>query len=175
MKDEMDTLVMEWELPGLSAYDMIPDLDISFDEGARLFVEWKPQDNDEDMLSITEYPTFVTLPLVSPTAPENEFITDLDVNVFSIVDVPFPEHSNDESDEAAQMSFQKRLETTAMKLALSMKRSQETRQSLVLKSPEMGEYPRIDSVQTVLKSVLKSTKQLKCCLRQETQDEKENF
>jgi vacuolar-type H+-ATPase subunit F/Vma7 len=62
------------------------------------------------------------------------------------------------------LPFEKRFEATAKNLAESIRRSQETRKSLMLEIPEMSKYERKHSLSGVLKSVEKSTHQLEVYL-----------
>lgn len=71
---------------------------------------------------------------------------------------------NNENDNAhsktSSLPFEERYQATLQKLAESMKRSQETRKSLQMKTPKTEEYSRHSSVKCVLSSIEKSTQQL---------------
>jgi hypothetical protein len=72
--------------------------------------------------------------------------------------------NKNESDHAhpktSSLPFEERYQATLQKLAESMKRSQETRKSLQMKTPKTEEYSRHSSVKCVLSSIEKSTQQL---------------
>ncbi|KAL3912252.1 MAG: hypothetical protein SGILL_006954 [Bacillariaceae sp.] len=63
-----------------------------------------------------------------------------------------------DDDEGSQVSteslpFEERYKATLKKLALTMKRSQETRKSLTMKTSEMKKYERIATVKNILQTV----------------------
>lgn len=62
--------------------------------------------------------------------------------------------------KTSSLPFEERYQATLQKLAESMKRSQETRKSLQMKTPKTEEYSRHSSVKCVLSSIEKSTQQL---------------
>jgi hypothetical protein len=64
-------------------------------------------------------------------------------------------------------SFEERFESTIRSLADSMRRSQETRVSLAINTPEMARYPRSNSINHVLHSVQESSLHLLSSLREE--------
>jgi hypothetical protein len=119
-------------------------------------------------------------PCLSPTGPLEELICmsfeeeDLDRFSLSLL-VDNNNNNNDDSysnyDTASdasvtsEESFEDRYKTTLKKLEESMKRSQETRKSLWIKTPKTEEYLKHSSVPVVLKSIEKSTLQLQSYLK----------
>jgi hypothetical protein len=103
---------------------------------------------------------------VSPTGPAEELDCVMDIYDLLSHDRFLVPLSLDEDDDVfcgtsvSSLPFEKRFEATAKNLAESIKRSQETRKSLMLEIPEMSTYERNQSLSGVLKSVEKSTHQL---------------
>jgi hypothetical protein len=64
-------------------------------------------------------------------------------------------------------SLEERFESTIIRLADSMRRSQETRMSLAIQTPEMSRYPRSNSINHVLHSVEESSLHLLSSLRED--------
>jgi len=75
------------------------------------------------------------------------------------------EESSSSSSPSSPMMNQKRYQEILKKLEASMKRSQETRKSLTMKTPKTEEYNRIGSVTGVLSSIENSSRQLQTLLQ----------
>jgi hypothetical protein len=106
-----------------------------------------------------------TCSFVSPTGPAEELDCVMDLNdLLSHDRFLVPHLSSNEDDDVlfgtsvSSLPFEKRFEATAKNLAESIRRSQETRKSLMLEIPEMSKYSG------VLKSVQRSTYQLETYL-----------
>jgi hypothetical protein len=63
------------------------------------------------------------------------------------------------------VAFEERYKLTLSKLAESMKRSQETRKSLQMKTPKTTNYQRSNSVTGVISSIEMSSQQLQVYLK----------
>lgn len=110
----------------------------------------------------------------SPTGPTEELDCVMDLNdLLSHDRFLVPHLSFDEDDDVlfgtsvSSLLFEKRFEATAKNLAESIRRSQDTRKSLILEIPEMSKYERNHSLIGVLKSVEQSTHQLEAYLAQD--------
>jgi CTP-dependent riboflavin kinase len=68
--------------------------------------------------------------------------------------------SDEAADTTSSLPFEERYKVTLEKLAESMKRSQDTRKCLTMKTPKTDEYPRTTSVSGVITSIEKSTQEL---------------
>jgi hypothetical protein len=108
---------------------------------------------------------------VSPTGPAEELdcVMDLNNDLLSHDRFLVPHLSLDEDamlfgTSVSSLPFEKRFAATAKNLAESIRRSQETRKSLVLEIPEMSKYERNHSLSGVLKSVENSTHQVEAYL-----------
>jgi len=100
---------------------------------------------------------------VSPTSPMEELtfmsLDEDDVDRFSL------SLFSCDADTTSSLPFEERYKATLQKLAESMKRSQETRKSLKMKTDKTEEYPRNSSVSGVLMSIENSTQQLQGYLK----------
>lgn len=117
--------------------------------------------------------------LLSPVGPMEELDCVMDLNVlicndaFLLPTLTMPgdttEHDTtmDTSTDSLSLPFEERFEATAKNLAVSMKRSQETRKSLTVETPGMRKYERNLSVSGVVNSVEASTQKLQTCLPSE--------
>jgi hypothetical protein len=97
--------------------------------------------------------------LSSPTAPFDEFGMDRDSDDFFLFDTPLTEDEKN----ACSLPFEQRFEVTRQNLEASMRRSQETRQSLVIKTFQVEKNDRNDrhgSVKGVVDSVEESAQRL---------------
>jgi hypothetical protein len=106
---------------------------------------------------------------VSPTGPAEELDCVTDLNDLLSHDRFLVPHLSLDDDvffgtSVSSLPFEKRFEATAKNLAESIRRSQESRKSLMLEIPEMSKYERNHSLSGVLKSVEKSTYQLEAYL-----------
>mmetsp|Transcript_7889 Transcript_7889/g.15287 ORF Transcript_7889/g.15287 Transcript_7889/m.15287 type:complete len:188 (-) Transcript_7889:301-864(-) len=154
---------------------------VSSEEASKVFEQWQTDEENEEMdiMDVDEQLGSNLLgdelfpdPCSSPTGPLEEltFLTfdNEEVDKFSLSLLNFT--SEDKFDEPADDSstsskpFEERYKESLKKLADSMKRSQETRKSLVMKTDKTQEYMRRKSVAGVIKSIEKSTTQLQSYL-----------
>jgi hypothetical protein len=166
------TLPTEWD----NSTNMITDEELSAssnEEASRVFEQWQSDDDDVhdlDIMQVDEQLGSNLLedeifhdPCVSPTGPLEEIvymtIEDEDVDRFSLSLM-----SAVENDATSSLPFEERYKATLQKLAFSMKRSQESRKSLKVKTAKTEQYPRIKSVIGVVSSIEKSTEQLQLYL-----------
>jgi hypothetical protein len=169
-EDERDSL--DWELS-----ELLPDEDIYipafsfYDGGDGIFGK---RTLEKLLLSPMKESSAWSPPFDSPTAPYEEFGLAMDID--DLQNIPFLlEDTSDVLDEDRKMlPFDKRLEATAYSLAASMKRSQETRRFLAIKTPKTEEYSRRDSIKGVIESVQKSTEQLQSYLPKEEPTENDD-
>jgi len=98
-------------------------------------------------------------PCMSPTGPLEELVfmslDEEDVGRFSLSLL-----SDEAADTTSSLPFEERYKVTLEKLAESMKRSQETRKSLSMKTKKTEEYSRTTSVSGVLNMIEKSSQEL---------------
>jgi hypothetical protein len=143
----------------------------SHEEASKVFEQWQTDDQDQD-LDIMEVDLQIGTnllgdeifhdPCVSPTGPLEELVfmnLDEDVDRFSLSLL------EECDDKTSSLPFEERYEATLAKLAESMKKSQETRKSLSMKTPKTEKYPRKSSVTGVLSSIEKSSEQLQLYLK----------
>ena len=103
-------------------------------------------------------------PCASPTGPLEELCMTMDLEEG---DVPFLDfffddiaaQATDDADSTSSLPFDERYKATLSKLQESMKRSQETRKSLKMKSPKLKDY-ETRNLSFVLSSIEQSTGQL---------------
>lgn len=176
--EEEDTVMMnEEEFSSVSSYE----------EANIVFEQWQNTDFDElDIMEVDEQigsnllfnedEIFVADPCVSPTGPLEELtmlkFDEEDLDRFSLGFLDFtdesPSMNNDHDDmnaDAKQVPFEERYKLTLSKLAESMKRSQETRKSLQMKTPKTKNYQRSNSVTGVISSIEMSSQQLQVYLK----------
>ena len=78
----------------------------------------------------------------------------------------FDDHSfsGDESmstdDDSSSLPFEERYKATLKKLAMTMKKSQETRKSLTMKTSKTEAYDRLTNIEKILSSVAKSAEEV---------------
>ena len=150
---------------------------VSSEEASKVFEQWQTDDNDEEMdiMDVDEQIGSNLLgdelfpdPCASPTGPLEElsYLTfdDEEVDKFSLSLLNFTADEQDSSSSTSSKPFEERYKESLKKLAESMKRSQETRKSLVMKTDKTEEYLRRASVAGVIRSIEKSTTQLKAYL-----------
>ena len=151
---------------------------VSSEEASKVFEQWQTDDNDQEMdiMDVDEQIGSNLLgdelfpdPCASPTGPLEElsylnFDTD-EVDKFSLSLLNFTADGEKETANSTSMPFEERYKESLKKLADSMKRSQETRKSLIMKTDKTEEYLRRASVAGVIKSIEKSSTQLKQYLR----------
>jgi hypothetical protein len=168
------TLPTEWD----QSNDMMNDEELSassHEEASKVFEQWQTDDQDHD-LDIMEVDEQIGSNLLgdeifqdhclSPTGPLEEIICmsmnidDDDVDRFSLSLL-----IGNDDDTISSLPFDERYAATLKKLSESMKRSQETRKSLKMKTPKTEKYTRSNSVKGVVSSIEKSTQQLQVYLK----------
>lgn len=146
---------------------------VSHEEASKVFEQWQTDDQgyDLDIMEVDEQIGSKLLgdeifydPCVSPTCPIEEIafmnFEDDDIDKFSL------SFLEDCDGNTITPHFDERYEETLANLAESMRRSQETRKSLSMKTPKTEKYPRNKSVTGVLSSIEQSSQQLQIYLRQ---------
>lgn len=98
----------------------------------------------------------------SPSGPIDELRAVMDLENMGSMPMLFESFADEDSVQT--VPFDKRIEVTALSLAQSMQRSQETRRFLTFKTMETQNYPRKCSVLGVIESVQKSAEQLQVYL-----------
>jgi hypothetical protein len=150
----------------------------SYEEANIVFERWQSDFDELDMMEVDEHigsnllfndEIFVD-PCVSPTGPLEELtmlkFEEDDLDRFSLAFLDFTDEStNDGNHYGAEVAFEERYKTTLSKLAESMKRSQETRKSLQMKTPKTTNYQRSNSVTGVISSIEMSSQQLQSYLK----------
>lgn len=163
------TLPSEWD----DDNEMMQDEELSatsHEEASKVFELWQTdeQEHELDIMEVDEQMGSNLLgddifhdPCMSPTGPLEELVfmalDEEDVGRFSLT--LLSDEASD-SDTTSSLPFEERYKATLEKLAQSMKRSQETRKSLTMKTPKTEEYPRTTSVSGVLTCIEKSTQEL---------------
>lgn len=141
----------------------------SHEEASKVLEQWQSdQDQDLDIMEVDEQigsnllDDIFDAHCVSPTGPLEELVymnaDDDDRFLAPLLD------EADESPIDASLPFEERYQETLQKLQESMKRSQETRQSLRMKTFKTETYTRTSSVSGVLSSIETSSQQLQKCL-----------
>jgi hypothetical protein len=180
--EEDDTVMMnEEEYSSVSSYD----------EANIVFEQWQNTDFDElEIMEVDEQigsnllfnddEIFVADPCISPTGPLEELsmlkFDEDDLDRFSLAFLDFNEGSpststngHDDDDMNGTITkhaaFEEQYKSTLSKLAESMKRSQETRKSLQMKTPKTTNYQRSHSVTGVISSIERSSQQLQVYLK----------
>eukprot|EP00522_Entomoneis_paludosa_P017552 CAMPEP_0172456162 /NCGR_PEP_ID=MMETSP1065-20121228/14234_1 /TAXON_ID=265537 /ORGANISM="Amphiprora paludosa, Strain CCMP125" /LENGTH=183 /DNA_ID=CAMNT_0013208867 /DNA_START=48 /DNA_END=599 /DNA_ORIENTATION=- len=152
----------------------------SSEEASKVFEQWQTEgDEDDDGLDMMEMDdkmmmgsgVFVDY-CPSPTSPMDEFDfnfgDDVEMDKFSESLLGSASDEDLQSvDDTSSLSFQQRYEATLQKLAESMKRSQETRKSLVMKTKQMEHYARSPLVTGVVESIETSSRQLQVYLKEQ--------
>jgi hypothetical protein len=170
------TLPTEWD----QDTEMLNDEELSatsHEEASKVLEQWQAdQDQDLDIMEVDEQigsnllgDEIFDVQCVSPTGPLEELVymnlEDDDDRFFA------PLLDSEETTCATKkfkmgpstssLPFEERYEVTLKKLQESMKRSQETRKSLIMKTNETETYTIIKSVSGVLSSIEISSHQLK--------------
>jgi hypothetical protein len=146
----------------------------SSEEASKVFDQWQTDDQEQelDIMEIDEQIGSNLLgddifndPCASPTGPLEELtclqLDEAEVDKFSLSLLNY----TDGDVTTSSLPFEERYKATLKKLAESMKRSQETRKVLTIKTPKMESYPRSSSVTGVVKSIENSTHQLQIYLK----------
>eukprot|EP00527_Entomoneis_sp_CCMP2396_P007429 CAMPEP_0198153304 /NCGR_PEP_ID=MMETSP1443-20131203/63538_1 /TAXON_ID=186043 /ORGANISM="Entomoneis sp., Strain CCMP2396" /LENGTH=183 /DNA_ID=CAMNT_0043819591 /DNA_START=52 /DNA_END=603 /DNA_ORIENTATION=+ len=152
----------------------------SSEEASKVFEQWQTEDDGEmDMMDLDDRIdsnlsgdeiAFIDF-CPSPTTPMDELnymhFGDRDMEKYSLnlVDITSDDEEED-SDKTSSLSFQQRYEATLQKLADSMKRSQETRKSLVMRTKQTEHYARSPVVSGVVESIETSSRQLRTYLKE---------
>ena len=158
----------------------------SYDEANIVFEQWQNTDFDDlDIMDVDEQigsnllfnddEIFVADPCISPTGPLEELtmlkFDEEDLDKFSLAFLDFSDESptttndDDMSGTTTDFAFEERYKTTLSKLSESMKRSQETRKSLQMRTPKTTNYQRSNSVTGVISSIEMSSQQLQVYLK----------
>ena len=175
--EEEDTVMMnDEEFSSVSSYE----------EANIVFERWQNTDFDElEIMEVDEQigsnllfnddEIFVADLCVSPTGPLEELtmlrFDEEDLDRFSLAFLDFTDESptttndSDDMNTDKQVPFEERYKSTLSKLAESMKRSQETRKSLQMKTPKTNNYQRSNSVTGVISSIEMSSQQLQVYLK----------
>ena len=175
--EEEDTVMMnDEEFSSVSSYD----------EANIVFEQWQNTDFDDlDIMEVDEQigsnllfnddEIFVSDPCVSPTGPLEELtmlkFEEEDLDRFSLAFLDFNDESptttydGDMNGTTKPLPFEERYKSTLSKLAESMKRSQETRKSLQMKTTKTTNYQRSNSVTGVISSIEMSSQQLQVYLK----------
>jgi len=185
----VDQLPTEFALPTAWEHEdsvMITDEELSatsHEEASKVFEQWQTDDEEQDGMDIMEVDEQIGSillgeeifpdPCASPTGPLEELVFmnlgEEDVDRFSLSlfnDAPTTTDSSSKNgDKTSSLPFEERYKATLEKLAESMKRSQETRKSLKMKTTKTEGYARKSSVCGVLSSIEKSTEQLQGYLK----------
>lgn len=157
----------------------------SYEEANIMFEHWQNTDFDDlDVMEVDEQigsnllfsedEIFVSDPCVSPTGPLEELtmlkFDEEDLDRFSLAFLDFTDESppstiDEVVNDTIQVPFEERYKMTMTKLAESMKRSQETRKSLQMRTPKTKDYQRSNSVTGVISSIEMSSQQLQVYLK----------
>jgi hypothetical protein len=164
------TLSTEWDQDQV----MISDEEFSatsHEEASKVFEHWQTdvQHQDLDIMEVDEQLGNNLLgddlfqdPCASPTGPLEELVFmslgEEDVDRFSLSFL-------DDAQDKTNLPFEERYKATLSKLAESMRRSQQTRKSLSMKTTKTAKYPRKNSVSGVLSSIEKSSMELQSYLK----------
>lgn len=175
------TLSREWgDVNMTEDYMVVQDEELSAtsnEEANKVFAQWKADDDIEGLMEIDEEigsnllddSLFDHGPCLSPTGPMEEMqFMNIEMLMESQSDEKFLLPNLDKASSSQlqpRSTFQNNnmedtYQTTLQKLAESMRRSQETRSSLTLKTPKTKKYSRSKDVTGVLSSVEKSARQL---------------
>lgn len=183
-------MIAEFTLPSEWAHEteMMNDEEISatsHEEASKVFEQWQTDNEDMDIMEVDEQIGCNLLgddifhdPCMSPTGPLEELVLvsfdEQDFDRFSLSflgdnDVDggkiYKDNFNLAAMKTGSLHFDERYKATISKLAESMKRSQETRKSLQMKTPKTHDYQRRTSVSGVLNSIEKSSEQLQVYLK----------
>ena len=162
------TLPTDWEHQTEAMDDATA---VSIGEASMFFSQWQTVADDlggimevDQQINLLEEDLFHD-PCVSPTSPLEELIS---MQLDDDGDAPFLDffegNSNGSStvqtiDDTSSLPFEERYKATLYKLQESMKRSQETRVSLKMQTPETQNY-ETRNLSGVLSSIEQSTEQL---------------
>jgi hypothetical protein len=165
--EEEDTVMMDEEFSAAS-----------YEEAGKVFEQWQIDDDDLDIMVVDEQigSTLFNDEIfhdycVSPTGPLEELsmlkFDDEDLDRFSLAFLDGVDDDQVCTIAASNTSFpfDERYKATLSKLAESMKRSQETRKSLQMKTPKTEDYQRKHSVTGVISSIEMSSQQLQSYLK----------
>ena len=161
------SLPAEWDQESLFVEDEELS-ETSHEEASKVLEQWQA-DEDLEMMELDEQTVsnifiedILNETCGSPTCPLEELafvkFSDDDMDKFSLSLL------EDDSICCHQLPFEERYNSTLEKLAESMRRSQETRKSLTMKTSKMERYERKTSVTGVLTSVEYSSQQLQTYL-----------
>ena len=148
----------------------------SYEEVGKVLEQWQTFVDDLDIMEVDEqigsnllHDEYIYDPCVSPTGPLEELgmlkFDEDDLDRFSLA---FLDDANELSHHCSTVEtapFNDQYKETLSKLAESMKRSQETRKCLQMKTPKTQDYQRQKSVTGVLTSIEMSSQQLQGYLK----------
>jgi hypothetical protein len=174
---EMTPLPSEWE----NDQEMMDEelSAVSSEEASKVFEQWQTDDQDQDMdiMDVDEQLGSTLLgdelfpdSCASPTGPLEELSylsfdnEEVDKFSLSLLNITADENDENKDESTTGSNFEERYKESFQKLAASMKRSRETRKSLVMKTSKTEEYRRAKSVNGVIKKIQKSTEQLQVYL-----------
>jgi hypothetical protein len=176
------TLPTEWDHDN----EMLNDEELSatsHEEASKVLEQWQAdQDQDLDIMEVDEQigsnllgDDLFDTSCASPAGPleeldymnveedDDRFFTPLLEDETQIQ--PTTSTSTTSTSTTSSLPFEERYAVTLKKLQESMKRSQETRKSLTMKTPKTEKYPRTKSVSGVLSSIEVSSHQLQGYLK----------
>jgi hypothetical protein len=104
-------------------------------------------------------------PCESPIGPIEELlrVVEFDKEDQRLFLSPFfddDSHMTTDDEDNSSLPFEERYKATLKKLALTMKKSQETRKSLTMKTAKTEAYDRLTNIEKILSSVAKSANQV---------------
>lgn len=170
MNNTILSLPSEWEHESFEMEEVSSTT--SSEEASKVFEQWQTDghhDRDHDELDVMELDDMARDEVMfvdhcpSPTTPLDE-LGYLSSNFTSGNELD--KYSDDFSDPkqslhyTSSLTFQERYEATLQKLAESMRRSQETRKCLGLRTTQMEHYPRTPHISNIVKSIETSSRQL---------------
>lgn len=161
-------------------WDSDPDMmdeelsEASSEEASKVFEQWHVHEhNDDDLVADMEVDSKIGSvilgdddfsPPSSPTGPLDEFyyatLEEHDHDLFSSSSSIF----GDSDKTPGNLSFHDRYLLSIQKLADSMKRSNKTRKSLLIKTEKTSNYERSSTICGVISSVEKSSQELKASI-----------
>jgi hypothetical protein len=137
----------------------------SLEEATTLFEHWQTEDEEVRLMEIDmqlgpnllDDAIFNSTCCNSPIGPIEELVglEEEDAENF---------WTDDSSGGANSLEFSEQYKTTLRKLAESMKKTHESRKSLMIKTPKTEKYERSTSVSGVISSIEKSSEQLQAYL-----------
>ena len=145
----------------------------SHEEAKNVFQTWKTEELDlSNIMEVDEQigSNLLGDEIFSPSSCESPLGPIEELNLIGLGDDDSSFILPSDVSDAASFSsshpeFDEQYKTILRKLSESMKKSQETRKSLIMKTPETERYSRSSSVSGVISSIEKSSQQLQAYLR----------